>query len=603
MGKQKQGHVHMEVNLSAYSTPSVVEDKSKGWVEYKLENSDAKYNVPNGFYLYLYDRAKGSTTNGSVILGMKQMIYGKGLGVLNVGEDSSQMDAIKDIISDRDLKRAVSDRKKLMMCAFQVTKNKGRVTAITYFPMSQLLPEIKDEEGNIKNWFYTNDWTQTHRYEPLSIPAFGFGKESGNEILIIGNYDGESEYFCEDEGYVGCLPYALLEEKIADYQINETLNGFSPTTIVNYNNGIPEDKTKREAIAKDTTNKLTGVTGKKVIISFNNDSESAATVEKIALDNAPQHYEYLSKECESKILKGHRAISELLGFSADSAGFSNNAEELKNKFVAFDNFVINPFQLEFTDALEKVLSINGINEELYFITLEPFEFIDTEGMDKETEEEETGITEEPEVTLSKEKDDLIADMLIGCGEDIGEGWQLVSSQDVDYDDEERLDLEVQELNEVKLSLKDKLINLVSTGRARPNAKSSQDQSIGKNHYKVRYSYEGETSVKSRIFCLRMAAASKLYRKEDIIRMGDQIVNAGWGPGGTDLYSIWLYKGGGGCHHKFVRNTYKFVGDSPKSIGSSEEISTGKSEREGYRVRNPKKVAMMPKDMPNKGFLN
>jgi hypothetical protein len=33
------------------------------------------------------------------------------------------------------------------------------------------------------------------------------------------------------------------------------------------------------------------------------------------------------------------------------------------------------------------------------------------------------------------------------------------------------------------------------------------------------------------------------------------------------------------------------------------ISTNKSEKEGYRVRNPKEVAMKPKDMPNEGFVN
>lgn len=600
--KNKEGHIHM-VNMSAYSTPSVIEDKIRGWVEYKLDHQNSKYNVPNGYYLYLYDRAKGSTTNGSVIRGMSDMIYGKGLGVLDVEDDTSQMESIKEIISDKDLKRAVNDRKKLMMCALQVTKNKGLVTEVTYFPMSQLLPEIKDKEGNIRNWYYSNDWTQTHRSPPLAIPAFGFGKSSGNEILIIGNYNGESEYFCEDEGYTGCLPYAFLEEKYSDYHINEVINGFSPTSIVNYNNGVPEQEEKRDAIAKDTTNKLTGATGKKVIVAFNNSQETAATVEKIPLDNAPEHYKWSSEEAQSKILIGHRAISELLGFNSDSSGFSNNAEELKNKFIAFDNFVIKPYQLEFTNALEEVLAINGIEEDLYFKTLEPFEFIEADDLDKDEREVETGITEEVETKLSKEKDDLIADMLIGQGEDITNDWELVSSKDVDYDNEEALDLKIQELNTIKLSFKQRVINLVKTGRARPNAKSSQDESIGENHYKVRYSYEGDTSVKSRLFCLRMSAAGKLYRKEDIKRMDTQVVNAGWGPEGADTYPIWLYKGGGGCHHKWVRNTYKFVGENPASIGASDEISTGKAGREGYRVRNPKEVAMKPKDMPNKGFLN
>ena len=53
----------------------------------------------------------------------------------------------------------------------------------------------------------------------------------------------------------------------------------------------------------------------------------------------------------------------------------------------------------------------------------------------------------------------------------------------------------------------------------------------------------------------MVAAKKIYRKEDIEKMGSQAVNAGFGLGGADTYSIWLYKGGANCHHYWLRKTY------------------------------------------------
>ena len=99
----------------------------------------------------------------------------------------------------------------------------------------------------------------------------------------------------------------------------------------------------------------------------------------------------------------------------------------------------------------------------------------------------------------------------------------------------------------------------------------------------------------------MVSADKLYRKEDIIAMEKVAVNAGWGPEGADTYSIWLYKGGGSCHHKWLRQTFK--GKTQGNLANVDpNISTNKAEREGYRVRNPKEVSMMPKDMPNEGFL-
>ena len=55
----------------------------------------------------------------------------------------------------------------------------------------------------------------------------------------------------------------------------------------------------------------------------------------------------------------------------------------------------------------------------------------------------------------------------------------------------------------------------------------------------------------------MKQANKLYRKKDIIKMGTEPVNKGWGPkGNSATYSIWLYKGGGNCHHSWKRVTYK-----------------------------------------------
>jgi hypothetical protein len=88
-------------------------------------------------------------------------------------------------------------------------------------------------------------------------------------------------------------------------------------------------------------------------------------------------------------------------------------------------------------------------------------------------------------------------------------------------------------------------------------------------------------------------------------MSNQVVNEGWGANGADLYSIWLYKGGGACGHAWRRKT--FVAFDEKSgidplSPKAKVISTTKAEKAGYRVRNNNLVAMRPKDMPFEGFL-
>jgi len=179
------------------------------------------------------------------------------------------------------------------------------------------------------------------------------------------------------------------------------------------------------------------------------------------------------------------------------------------------------------------------------------------------------------------------------GEVINEDeWELVDERPVDYDAEQALSKYA----------------FASTGAAFPNAKSSQDGVTDEGRrYKVRYSYAPEsTKANSREFCKKMVNASKVYRKEDIERMGGQAVNAGFGPEGAATYSIWLYKGGARCHHFWMRKTYlaKAEGVTPDVGNPNAEVSVNQARRAGVDLeQNPSDVAKRPTDMPNEGFLN
>ena len=190
------------------------------------------------------------------------------------------------------------------------------------------------------------------------------------------------------------------------------------------------------------------------------------------------------------------------------------------------------------------------------------------------------------------------------GEDISEDWELIEEEIVDGEHQD-FDFE-NELNNIA----NEKTELASTGTARPNARSSQDgtNKADNEFYKVRYVYTKDNFLSqegsTRDFCRIMMSARKVYRKEDIIQMGSKPVNAGWGPRGTATYSIWLYKGGGNCHHFWLRQIYKTSLRGAKSnIKPSEAISYTKALSEGFTAeRNDKLVARPPKRMKNNGFL-
>lgn len=575
------------VQLSSYTSPRITENSRLGWVEYGDDNN---------YFQYLIDRYNGSPTNNAVVSGVIDMIFGRGLDATDSAQNTEGYIQLRKLIKDSELKKVINDYYLLGNGAFQVIYNrdKSKIVEVYHMPVECLRAEKCNDEGEIEAYYYAYDWAEVKSKKKAErIPAFGYGAaEEKVEILYFRPYRSGSYYYSPVD-YQGALPYAELEGEVANYHINNIKNGLAPSMIVNFNNGVPPEE-ERDIIESQIKQKWGGSSNAgKFILAFNDDSNSAATIEPVQLSDAHNQYEFLSRECQQKVLVGHRITSPMLFGVKDQTGLGNNADEIKTAFQLFDNSVIKPKQEQVISALDQILAFNNIALDLYFKTLTPIEFTDLENA-KTTEviEEETGIKMSAcSMDMPKEYDEAIDD-LIALGEDVDlEAWELVDERDVDYDQEEALD---------------KMIGFASTGTARPNANSEQD---GKNAegtlFLVRYKYDGSTSPQ-REFCRKMMSANKVYRKEDIIQMDNQAVNAGFGVNGASTYSIWLYKGGARCKHKWVRQTYMSRGGVRPDVKSpnAETISTTKARSKGFRPEaNDPKVGITPSNMRNKGFVN
>lgn len=572
------------VQLSSYTSPVVSENARKGWVEYGEDND---------YFNYLISRYNGSPTNNAVISGVIDMVFGKGIDATDSAKNPQGYLQLKKLIKDSELKKVINDYYMLGNGAFQViyNKDKSKIVEVYHMPVETLRAEKCNAEGEVEAYYYAYDWSEVRSKKGVErIPAFGFGAQGDKvEILYFRPYRSGSYYYSPVD-YQGALPYAELEGEIANYHINNIKNGLAPSMIVNFNNGVPPEE-ERDIIESQIKQKWSGSSSAgKFILAFNDSSDSAASIEPVQLSEASAQYEFLSRESQQKVLVGHRITSPMLFGVKDQTGLGNNADEIKTAFQLFDNSVIRPKQEQVIAAIDKILEFNNVALNLYFKTLAPLEFTDTEQVtDAEVIEEETGVKMSSEMP---EGYDSIADDLIALGEDENlEEWELVDERDVDYEQEEALD---------------KMMGFASTGTARPNAKSEQDgENVEGTKFLVRYKYEGSNNPQ-REFCGKMMGAGKLYRKEDIIRMDNQAVNQGFGPSGADTYSIWLYKGGARCKHKWIRRTYMSKGGVKPDVTSpnAQTISTTKARGKGFRPEaNDPKVAVTPSNMKNKGFIN
>jgi len=576
------------VNLSTYTSPSIKEVKYKDFVYYGEDNN---------YFQYLIDRYNGSPTNNAIINGISEMIYGKGLDATDSNRKPDQYAKMVSLFHKDCVRKLCFDLKLMGQCAIQViySKDRSKIVQLEHMPIETLRAEKCNEKGEVEAYYYFNDWSKYKNSSDLQrIPAFGTSKEA-LEIMYIQPYRAGFKYYSPVD-YQGGTQYAELEEEISNYHLNNIMNGLAPSMLINFNNGTP-DAEQRTIIENRIKEKFSGTSNAgKFILAFNDDPDTAATIDPIQLSDAHNQYQFLSDESARKILVAHRVVSPMLLGIKDNTGLGNNADELKTATILMDNMVIRPFQTLLLDAFDQILAFNNMSLNMYFKTLQPLEFTDLDNVaDEETREEETGVKLSEE--LSDDDGYYILDNL--SGEIVDDEWELVDEREYS---EENTDIETwaNSLIEEKKTILEKL--------GIPNIKKGKgDFSVlDKSYYKVRYKYaEKYSSTNTRPFCKALMSRNLVYRIEDIDQASDKGVNKGFGHKGKK-YDLFRFKGGVNCGHYWSEQLYrlkkksngKYIekSDKIKDYVETDNIPTSyKPKPRGWR--DAKKA---PKDMPNNG---
>lgn len=609
------------INLSSYEMPRAIEERNKEWVAYGEDND---------YYRFLIDNYLQSATNNAAIGSISNLIYGEGLCIEGMDKEDAEVKALRDMISHRELKKIILERKMLGQAAIQVIYTKGgrnrRVAKLKHFPIHTLRPEKANNVGVIENYYYHPDWANKKTSDVLKkIPTFGNSKDK-IELFILKPYVSGYTYFSPVD-YSGSLPYCELENEIADYLLNEAKNSFSGTKVINFNNGIPSNE-QRDAITRDVKNKLTGSRGQKVIVAFNESGDNKATVEDISLNDAPSHYEYLANEAMHKILIGHKVTSPmLLGIKESGNGLASNADEIKNASQLFDSTVIRLYQNELIDVLEEILELNGEVPEIYFITSQPIEFTeenqedndddynpddDPKGKKEKTEKEKDM---DKEQNLSSDTPNFNPEEQIEWLTYLNKNGESIQDLEKDYEMVHATIDDNEGENEDWEAMLNEEYNLSSAPADNRNKDSVQDS----KWVKVRYAYvqgsrkhgsSKHSNKKQRPFCAAMESANRVYRKEDILKMQSDGVNSDLGHN-KKPYSIWLHKGGVNCHHKFERRIYlkreKINGDpyGGGALRGTKKATAAEARKKGFspkykKYKNDTRVAEAQIDRADKG---
>jgi hypothetical protein len=233
------------------------------------------------------------------------------------------------------VKKLIYDYLQVGGYTFQVIKTRGGDVSLSYVDITK----CRYSSDKTKIGYAEEGWDkykQEYKWYNISKSVLEEG------IFIYKNNNSRGLY--PTPYYNSAVTSLKTMSSIIDYHNNNAENGFSPTVVINMNNGIPDIDTQRD-IENKIKAKLTGEKGQKFILSFNESQESSTKIEKLESDNLDEKFETLQKFIQNQIIISHKITSgQLIGVKPENQGFSKS--EFDEALEVFKDITIQGFRNE-----------------------------------------------------------------------------------------------------------------------------------------------------------------------------------------------------------------------------------------------------------------
>ena len=614
------------INLSQYEPTHKVEKPHRNgkWIDCGEENLYPDYIV--GLF------EKGNTHH-TISVTMVQMILGDGIRSAIEGGDQK----IKSLQFNDILESVILDFYLHGIGYIEIIRNaKDEPLELRHIPSEDSRLGYSDEkEEDVDGIWYSQDWSnyRKDKYAPEFIPNFNpSGKESRSVLVLKRTTPGSKWY--PSPTYQGCIDYIEAEIRLAELHNNQLANGYFPSFIVSFKNGVPNLEERNE-VQRSLDRRLSGTqnAGKAITLYSGGGSEDAPDITPMAPADQHSLYEYVGKLTTDQIMRGHRVTNPILFGVRDGGGLGNNANETVEAQRQMDESVIFPDRKLILKELSPLLSAVGVvpdwgmidedgetdtdlsydqgqiaqvreiltDYNLGVITPSQARSLVSSLLAFDDKSAEEMFPDKVEMGEQKKKLELtddwakaIVDGLTPFSETIADleddGWSLILIENAGtHEDEKGITLD---------SVLEKAgANTELAGNPSIYAHPGERSKFGdKGLYKLRYRYSrsiNQGKGRSRSFCVDMVGLSKrgyIFRKEDIDDMsGNSSINGQFAPQGQTTYDLFEWKGGAYCHHHWERLIFfrkrnengQFLPPSPKGA---------KTER---GMRNSKRVGNVP----------
>src|SRR4029077_20399767 len=118
--------------------------------------------------------------------------------------------------------------------------------------VSTVRSEKKDKiSGLIQNYYVSEDWRKSTSNQEINVyPAFNLKDKTGTQIYFCNPSYSPGAVYYGMPSYIGVIYWACADFKISEYHNSCLDNGFAPSMLLNFNNGVPTEEQAQEMYAE-----------------------------------------------------------------------------------------------------------------------------------------------------------------------------------------------------------------------------------------------------------------------------------------------------------------------------------------------------------------
>lgn len=343
------------INMRNIEIPQPKEQKGYEWVLYGQNNQ---------FPIDLLEYRNSSSLHDSIIESKTNLIAGEGFMFDTTRELSNQflVDNWKLVPFWRKLDNifwlVTRDQQTFGYSCFEViySMDRTRIADMNWIDASRIACGKRDEFGEIKSYFYSENWSNTKQNVPREIQAYDPNGDDVRQLVFIKREDNNMDYYSLPT-YFSALRWIKADGLMAEYNLAAINNGFSPSIVFKfYKKPTPEERRMNsEAIkAQHGGAKNAG----KAIILYSDGKDLAPDIDTLDATNIDARLLQVADQIVQQIITAHRAHPQLLGIQ--TPGKLGYSSELLQSWEIFDAMVIKPERKLVLDAFKQVLIYNGV---------------------------------------------------------------------------------------------------------------------------------------------------------------------------------------------------------------------------------------------------